>query len=160
MNAWLGFEMGSTVSIEARTHTALHVLKGAVIKVLGAKLTAGVGVEGSHGRLTVQFNRKPTDEELTKVEELANAKVSEDIPIEVLELERADAEERWGDLIYDLFPLPASITRLKIFYLPGWNVNACNKEHTMATGEIGSLKIAKARFRANKQLLEISFDIY
>ena len=147
------------MSIEARTHTALHVLKGAVMKVLGAKLTTGVGVEGSHGRLTVQFNRKPTDEELAKVEELTNAKVREDAPIEVLELERADAEERWGDLIYDLFPLSASITRLKIFYLTGWNVNACNKEHTMATGEIGSLKIAKARFRANKQLLEISFDI-
>ena len=93
------------------------------------------------------------------MEELANAKIWEDAQIEVLELDRADAEERWGDAIYDLFPLPASITRLKVFHLPDWNVNACNKEHTTTTGEIGSIKITKARYRANKKLLEISFDI-
>jgi len=112
------------MSVEVRTHTALHVLKGAVVKVLGAKWT-----------------------------------IQEDARIEVLELDRPEAEERWGDAVYDLFPLPASITRLSVFHLPDWNVNACNKEHTAATGEIGSIKITKARFRANKQLLEISYDI-
>ena len=45
------------MSTEVRTHTALHVLKGAVVKVLGAEWTAGVAVDGSHGRLTVQFSR-------------------------------------------------------------------------------------------------------
>lgn len=147
------------MSAEVRTHTALHVLKGAVVKVLGAKWTAGVGVSGSHGRLTVQFDRKPADEEISEIEELANAKIREDTLIKVLELDRADAEERWGDAVYDLFPLPASITRLRVFHLPGWNVNACNKEHTATTGEIGSIKITKFRFRAGKKLLEISFDI-
>ena len=147
------------MSVEVRTHTALHVLKGAVVKVLGAKWTAGVAVDGSHGRLTVRFDRKPTDEELAEMEELANAKIREDAPVEELELDRAEAEVRWGEAIYDLFPLPASITRLKVFHLPGWNVNACNKEHTRTTGEIGSLKISKARFRGNKKQLEISFDI-
>jgi len=59
------------MSVEARTHTALHVLKGAVVRVLGAEWTAGVSVDGSHGRLTVQFDRKPTEEELAEIEELA-----------------------------------------------------------------------------------------
>jgi alanyl-tRNA synthetase len=148
------------VSVEVRTHTALHVLKGAVVRVLGAEWTAGVAVDGTHGRLTVQFDRKPTDEELAEIEELANEKIREDAPVEELELDRAVAEGRWGDGIYDLFPLPASITRLRVFHLPGWNVNACNKEHTTSTGEIGSLRIAKARFRAGKGLLEISYDVY
>lgn len=147
------------MSAEVRAHTALHVLKGAVVKVLGAEWTAGVSVSGSHGRLTVQFDRRPADEEISEIEELANAKIREDTRIEVLELDRSDAEGRWGDAIYDLFPLPTSITRLKVFHLPGWNVNACNKKHTATTAEIGSIKINKSRFRASKQLLEISFDI-
>jgi alanyl-tRNA synthetase len=147
------------MSLEVRTHTALHVLKGAVVKVLGAKWTAGVNVNGSHGRLTVQLDRKPTAEEMNRVEELANEKIREDALIEEFTMERAEAEKRWGDEIYDLFPLPASIRRLKVFYLPGWNVNACNKEHTRTTGEIGSLKIRKTRYRTNRQQLEISFDI-
>lgn len=145
--------------VDVKTHTALHILKGAVVRVLGVKWTAGVGVDGSHGRLTVQFDRKPTTDELSKIEELANEKIEKDTPIEALELDRAEAEERWGDVIYDLFPLPASINQLKIFHLPGWNVNACNKEHTATTGEVGSLKITRTRFRAKKKLLEISFDI-
>ena len=147
------------MSIEVRTHTALHVLKGAVAKVLDVKWTAGVSVEGSHGRLTVQSDEKPSDEEIARIEAEANAKIREDAPVEIFEMERAEAEKRWGDAIYDLFPLPASITRLSIFYLPGWNVNACNKEHTKTTGEIGSLRITKTRFRASKKLLEISFDV-
>jgi len=147
------------MSVEVRAHTALHVLKGAVVKVLGAKWTAGVSATGNHGRLTVQFERKPTEEETSKIEEEANAKIEEDAPIEIHEVERAAAEKRWGDQIYDLFPLPASITRLSVFHLPGWNVNACNKEHTRTTGEIGSLRITKTRFRAKKKLLEISFDV-
>ncbi|HDD31371.1 MAG TPA: alanyl-tRNA editing protein, partial [Thermococcus litoralis] len=43
--------------------------------------------------------------------------------------------------------------------IDGWNVNACNKEHTKTTGEIGRIKIKKVRFRKSKELLEISFDI-
>lgn len=147
------------MSLEVRAHTALHVLKGAVVKVLGVKWTASVHVNGSHGRLTIQLDRKPTAEEMARVEELANEKIREDALVEVFEIDRTDAEMRWGDAIYDLFPLPASITRLKIFHLPGWNVNACNKEHTKTTGEIGSLKIKKTRYRANRQQLEISYDI-
>ena len=147
------------LSIEVRTHTALHVLKGAAAKVLGAKWTAGVYVEGIHGRLTIQLERKPTDEELAQVEQEANRKIEENAPIEELELDRAEAERRWGDAIYDLFPLPASLTRLRILHISGWNVNTCKEKHTKTTGEIGALRIMKTRYRLAKQLLEISFDI-
>jgi len=149
------------MSVETRTHTALHVVKGAIVKVLGddAKWTAGVSADGSHGRITVQFNRKPTDEEINEIERLANEKIEEDQPIETLVMSRVDAEERWGGLIYDLFPLPEHITELQIFHLPGWNVNACNKEHTSSTGAVGGLAISKTRYRNSKQLLEVSFDL-
>jgi len=146
-------------SEEIRTHTALHVLKGAVVKVLGAEWTAGVYAQGSRGRLTVQFDRKPSEEEMDTVERLANEKIAEDALIEVHDLERSEAEERWGDAIYDVFPIPSHITRLSVFHLPGWNVNACNKEHTATTGEIGSLRITKFRHRGKKGLLEISFEV-
>ena len=148
------------MSLEVRTHTALHILKGAVQKILGAKWTAGVYAKNSHGRLTVQLERKPSDEEISKVEEEANKKIREDVTVEELEIERAEAEELWGDAIYDLFPLPPSITRLKILHIPGWNVNACNKFHTKTTGEIGRIEIARTRYRTTKQQLEISFDIH
>jgi alanyl-tRNA synthetase len=147
------------LTIETRTHTALHVLKGAAVKVLGARWTAGVHVKGSHGRLTLQFDRKPTPEEVVRIEELVNSKILGDAPVEVTDMERREAEALYGDAIYDLFPLPSSITRLSILLIPDWNVNACNEQHTPTTAEIGRLTITKIRHRATKGLLEISYDI-
>ena len=50
IDLWEPFkDRGVALSVEVRTHTALHVVKGAVVKVLGAKWTAGVYVKGSHG---------------------------------------------------------------------------------------------------------------
>ncbi|MCW4051097.1 MAG: alanyl-tRNA editing protein [Candidatus Bathyarchaeota archaeon] len=149
------------MSLETRAHTALHIVKGAIVKVLGedAKWSAGANVNGGHGRITVQYNRKPTEDEVNEIERLANEKIKENAVIEIHEMSRVDAEARWGDWIYDLFPLPESITELQVFHLPDWNVNACNKLHTETTGEIGKVSISKWRFRKNKQLLEVSYDI-
>jgi len=38
-------------------------------------------------------------------------------------------------------------------------VNACKAAHTGTTGEIGSLRIVKTRYRPSKKLLELSFEI-
>jgi len=149
------------MSIEVRTHTALHIVKGAIVKVLGpdAKWSTSAGVNGSHGRIAVEFKRKPTDEELAEIQRKVDEKIAEDAQIEIHELSRKDAEERWGDWIYDKFPLPESIQQLSVFYLPNWNVNACNKQHTETTGQIGSIKITKTRYRNSKQVLEVSYEV-
>ena len=149
------------MSIEVRTHTALHVVKGAIVKVLGedAKWSTSAGVNGSHGRIAVEFNRKPTDQEIQEIQRKVDDKIAEDAEIETHELTRKEAEERWGDWIYDKFPLPESIQQLSVFYLPDWNVNACNKEHTETTGQIGKIRITKTRYRNSKQVLEVSYDV-
>ncbi|WP_048147862.1 alanyl-tRNA editing protein [Palaeococcus ferrophilus] len=149
------------IPVEVRTHTALHVVKGAVVKVLGenAKWTASVYVSGNHGRLTVKFNRKPAPEEVVEIERLANRKVEENSPIEIYELPREEAERRFGEEMYDLFPIPPEIKTLKVVVIEGWNVNACKEEHTRTTEEIGAIKIRKVRFRRAKGLLEIGFEV-
>jgi alanyl-tRNA synthetase len=151
---------------EVRTHTALHILKGAVVRVLGegAMWTASVYVEGKHGRLTVQFDRKPTDEEVRAIEELANAKVAEDLRVEVKVLPREVAERTYGDVIYDLFPVPQHVKELYIVIVYDkdgsiWNINACNKQHLPSARYIGRIRVGKVRFRQTKKLLEIPFDI-
>lgn len=145
--------------MDVRTHTALHVLKGAVQKVLQVKWTAGVWAEGLNGRLTVQADKNPTPQELKKIEVEANNKIRENQVIEEYTLDREKAEERWGDSIYDLFPLPQGITTVKVVRIPGWNANCCKEEHTRTTGEIGKITVKKVRFRKNKNLLEISFSL-
>ena len=146
-------------TIDTRSHTAIHIVKGAVVKVLGAKWSASAYSSGAHGGLAVQIDRKPTDEEIRLIEEKANKKVKDNQSIEIFEISKKDAEARWGDEIYDLFPLPEELTMLKVLSIPNWNLNTCGKQHTATTGEVGAIKIVKWRYRAQKQLLELSFDV-
>ncbi|MDE1853347.1 MAG: alanyl-tRNA editing protein [Thaumarchaeota archaeon] len=144
---------------EVRTHSAVHVIKGAVQKVIGAKWTASVYVSGRHGRLTVQFDRKPTDEEVARIEQAANGKVAEAAEVLEFEMERQEAEGHFGDAIYDLFPVPEGITLLRIVRIPDWNVNCCNESHVDNTSEIGKVRLGKPRFRNARRELEIEFDL-
>jgi len=130
-----------------------------VERVLGAKKTASVYVDGRHGRLTVQFERKPTDEEMARIERLANEKVAEGSEVLEFEMEKEEAEGHFGDAIYDLFPLTPGATRLRIVRIPDWNINCCNERHVENTLQVGKMKLAKARFRNSKRELEIEFDL-
>lgn len=146
-------------SEDARTHTAAHVLKGAVQSVLGAKWTSSVRTSGRHGRLTVQFDRKPEDWEMAKVEDAANAKVSEGAEVLEFEMERGEAEGHFGESIYDLFPVPSEVTILKLVRIVDWNINCCIRGHVENTAQVGRIALGKPQFRNSKQELELPFDL-
>ena len=146
-------------SEETRTHSGLHVVKGAVERVLGGRKTTSVYASGRHGRLTVQSERKPMDQEMARIEQLANEKVAEGAEVLEFEMEKQEAEGHFGDAIYDLFPVPAGETRLKIVRIPEWNVNCCNERHVENTLQVGSLKLGRPRFRNARKELEIEFDL-
>jgi alanyl-tRNA synthetase len=146
-------------SEEIRTHSGLHVVKGAVERVLGARRTASVYVSGGHGRLTVQYERRPTDEEMHRIESAANDKIAEGAEVLEFEMEKVEAEGHFGDAIYDLFPLPPGTSRLRMVRIPDWNINCCNERHVENTLQIGRVKLRKARYRNSKRELEIEFDL-
>ncbi|QQG48625.1 MAG: alanyl-tRNA editing protein [archaeon] len=146
-------------SEEERTHTALHVVKGAVQKVLGATLTTSVYVSGSHGRLTVRFDRKPSPEEMERVEEAANRKVDEGVEVVEFEMEREEAQMHFGEQIYDEFPVPEGITMLRLVRIPDWNVNCCNEKHVDSTAAVGRVRLGAARYRNAKGEVEVEFDL-
>ena len=73
-------------------------------------------------------------------------------------MQRDEAEKEFGNKIYDKFPLPAHIKDLKVVVIDDWNWNCCIGLHYERTSEIGTIKIAKWRFRNTKNELEISFD--
>lgn len=139
--------------------SALHVLKGSVQKILGATLTTSVHAQENRGRLCVEFGTKPSQEEIADIENLANSKISQNVPIETFEMERKAAEEKFGNVIYDKFLVPAHITKLKIVRIQDWNINCCIGKHVERTGQIGTIKITDWRSRPNRKELEISFEM-
>lgn len=142
-----------------KVDSALHVLKGAVEKVLNTPLTTSVYAEGDKGRLTVEFDGTPTEEQMQEIEKLANGKIEENVPIEMFEIDREEAEEKYGNVMYDKFPVPSHIQKLTLTQIQDWNLNCCLGPHVKTTGEIGKMKILKFRARPNRKELEISFEI-
>ncbi|TLY00039.1 MAG: alanyl-tRNA editing protein [Thaumarchaeota archaeon] len=107
----------------------------------------------------MQAERKPTGEELRRIEEEANAVIREGAEVLEFEMEKEEAEKHFGDAIYDLFPVPNEVSLLRIVRIPDWNVNCCGEKHVENTSEIGEIRLEGIRFRNNKQLLEISFRL-
>jgi len=134
-------------------------VKGAAERVLGVRKTASVYVSGGHGRLTVQYERKPTEEEMKNIEKAANEKIAEGAEVLEFEMEKSEAEGHFGDVIYDLFPLPPGASRLHIVRIPEWNINCCNERHVENTLQIGRIKLGRARYRNSRKELEIEFEL-
>jgi len=146
--------------------TALHVIKGAIVKVLHTPITVTTASKKNEGRLTVEYELgKITDEQLKKIEELSNQKIRENVPVIVAKMDRAEAEKKFEGkvnetFIYDKIPVPAKVTEISVLHIDGWNVNCCAGTHCPTTGGIGSMKVLRANYRDNKKELEFVFEVY
>jgi len=151
------------------TDTALHILKGAIVKVLHTPLTLTTECKShTKGKISVEYTLPvvPSDHQVTEIEGLANEIIREDVKVEVLKMGRKEAEERYrkepvnGTFIYDKFPVPESVTELTLIHIKDWNINCCPSEHLSTTGEMGGIKILNLNHRPSKNELEFSFEVY
>jgi len=111
------------------TDTALHILKGAIVKVLNTPLTTTVECKShTKGKLSVEYElpEVPSDAIVREIEELANQKVKENVDIEIIKIGRKEAEEKYrrepvnNTFIYDKFPVPDSVTELSLVHIKGY----------------------------------------
>lgn len=75
-----------------KNHTATHLLQEALREVLGDHVEqSGSYQDGERTRFDFSHGQAMTTEELKKVEEIVNAKIAEDLPVEtkVMSLEEA-----------------------------------------------------------------------
>jgi len=125
-------------------HTATHLLHRALREVLGDEIKQkGSNINEERLRFDYSYSRKPTSEQLKKVEEIVNEKIKENLPIIMKEMMLAEAkklgaiglfEEKYGE-------------RVKVYFI-GEPKNAYSKEicagpHVANTGILGHFKIIK-----------------
>lgn len=113
-------------------HSGEHILSGLLHKLYGAN---NVGFHLGESDVTIDIDRVLTEEELLRVESLANEAVANDLPVHV-----------W-------FPTPQEaaactyrakldITEgLRLVEFPGYDICACCAPHVKTTGQIGIIKI-------------------
>jgi len=123
-------------------HTSTHIINGAARKVLGEHVwQAGAQKDVDESRLDITHYTNLTDEEVKEIEKLANEIVREDIPVEIYEFPRFEAEKRYGYRLYQGGVVPGK--ELRVVKIGDHDVEACGGTHLERTGEIGLIKIMK-----------------
>jgi alanyl-tRNA synthetase len=150
-----GFKTGDEVDLEVEhaarssiraNHSATHLLHEALRQVLGDHV-AQRGSLVAPDRLRFDFvHTKPmTPEEIAKVEDIANAVIVENAPVEtrlmgVEEAKQSGARalfgEKYGDevRVVSMGAAPGANTL-------GWSVELCGGTHVKRTGDIGIVKV-------------------
>jgi alanyl-tRNA synthetase len=146
------FPVGSTVLGEIewtrryrlmRHHTATHVILSAAKRVLGDHVwQAGAEKTPEKGRLDITHYKLPSDEELRRIEDLANEVILDRRPVRPLIMSRTEAEERYGTNIYE--GGVQMLRDIRLLEIKDWDIEACGGTHVSNTSEIGGLKIINA----------------
>lgn len=121
-----------------RNHTGTHILHWALREVLGDHVRQqGSLVAPDRLRFDFAHHQAVTTEELQTVEDLANAEILSNLPVEADEVEKAEAEQMgaiafFGDKYGD---------RVRVLHAGGNSLEFCGGTHVSALGDIGTVKI-------------------
>jgi alanyl-tRNA synthetase len=137
------FKSGLADNSEATTklHTATHLLNQALRLVLGRDdiYQKGSNITAERLRFDFNFDRKLTEEEIKKVEELVNEKISEGIDVEMKEMTVDEAKEAGAQGVFE----SKYGEKVKVYSVGDFSREICAGPHVKNTSEIGKFKILK-----------------
>ncbi len=141
----LGDPVGAEVDAERRgvianNHTATHLLHWALQQVLGEQVgQAGSVVAPERLRFDFNHHKALTKEEIAQIEDLVNARVREDCPVESYEIPYTEAQKKAE--IKQFFGDKYGST-VRVIDL-GFSKELCGGTHTRRSGTIGTFLITE-----------------
>lgn len=125
-------------------HTATHVVNGAARRVLGNHVwQAGSEKTVEKARLDISHYDVLTEEQMEKIEKLANKAVKERRKVIISEMPRNEAEERYGFRLYQGGAVPSKTIR--VVDVKDWDVEACGGLHVKNTSELEIIKLVRSK---------------
>ncbi|MCD6414131.1 MAG: alanine--tRNA ligase [Candidatus Diapherotrites archaeon] len=122
-------------------HSATHIINGACRRVLGNHIwQAGAwkGIDKAH--LDITHYENLSQEQIDRIEKLANKVVQENRPVTQNLMPRTEAESKYGFRLYQGGAVPAA--ELYIVEVKDWDVEACGGTHVSRTGVIKKIVIS------------------
>ncbi len=141
---------------ETKYHTATHLLNSALKKVVGeSSHQMGSNITAERLRFDFACDHKLTEEEISKVEEIVNGWIKEDIKVTCAEMPKEQAVKEGAEHQFiERYPDIVSV-----YTIGSASKEICTGPHVKHTGELGKFKIKKeeassAGVRRIKAILE------
>ncbi|MCU0850924.1 MAG: alanine--tRNA ligase [Candidatus Thermoplasmatota archaeon] len=123
-------------------HTGTHVVNGALRKLFGEHIwQAGSQLAVTEARFDFAHYKPIAEDEIPKIEQVANEFIREAVPVEKKVMKRNDAERTHGFRLYQGGVPPGNLIR--VLNIPGIDVEACGGTHLNNTKEIEKVRILK-----------------
>jgi len=121
-------------------HTTTHILHQALFDVLGKDVRQeGSNITSERLRFDFYSIKKPTDEEIKKVESLVNKKIDENLNVSFKIMQKTEAEKLGAKSFFrEKYP-----NIVKIYSIGNYSVEFCGGPHVVNTKEIGKINIYK-----------------
>jgi misacylated tRNA(Ala) deacylase len=135
-----------------RTHTALHVLCGVIWNEWSVPVTGG-NMEPLSARMDFEFDPLPEGFG-PRIEELVNAELAADRPIEVSFLPRSVAVTDEDLIRTKVSLIPESVPEIRVVDIVGLDRQADGGTHVRSTGEVGRIRVVKteSKGKGNKRI--------
>ena len=138
-----------------KNHTSTHILNSSTRNVLGSWVWQHSAFkEEDHARLDITHHSALTDDEILKIEKLANSVVEKNMSVTIDNFDRGTAEQKYGFKIYQGGIVP--VKSVRIVSIEDFDVEACGGTHVKKTGEIELIKITKTK-RIQDGVVRIEF---
>jgi len=126
-----------------RLHTATHVVNFCAREVLGNHIWQnGSNLKAEFGTLDITHYNNLSLGEIFEIERRANATIFANKKVSVEELDRAEAEKKYGFGLYQGGAIPMKV--LRIISVSASDIEACGGLHMESTGGIGIVKIVES----------------
>jgi alanyl-tRNA synthetase len=121
-------------------HTATHLLNQALRDVLGESVAQkGSNITSERMRFDFSFERKMTDEEKQKVEDIVNEQIKAELPVTKEEMTLEEARKLGA---YGVFEGKYEDI-VKVYKVGDFSLEICGGPHVANTNELGEFKIKK-----------------
>lgn len=138
-----------------KNHTSTHILNSSSRSVLGSWVWQHSAFkEEDHARLDITHHSALTDDEIVKIENLANSVVKKNMSVNIDSFDRGTAEQKYGFKIYQGGIVP--VKSVRIVSIEDFDVEACGGTHVKKTGEIKLVKITRTK-RIQDGVVRIEF---
>ena len=120
-------------------HTVTHLIHQALFDVMGKVRQEGSNITSERLRFDFFSEKRPTDEDIKKVEEIVNQKIKEELPVRFEIMSKTKAEEigalaffkeKYGD-------------KVKVYFVGDYSKEFCGGPHVTNSKEIDKIEIYK-----------------